>query len=152
MKPPTIYAEWIPVLEKFGRGEQDGDVVAALQAGRLPLFQEVLERFTVRLKDAMDKRYARLVKQFQEQGGVQNPDQVESGLKHLQQGLDFLKQAVTLPALPENMRREFPGEIQRGADRLQQSLEKSALQDPTGQLRHLLQLYPVNRLEANHEQ
>lgn len=84
MKPPTIYAEWIPVLEKFGRGEQDGEVVAALKAGRLPLFQEVLERFTVRLKDAMDKRYARLVKQFQEQGGFQNPDQVESGLKHLQ--------------------------------------------------------------------
>lgn len=32
MKPPVIYAEWIPVLEKFGRGEQDGEVAAAMQA------------------------------------------------------------------------------------------------------------------------
>lgn len=152
MKPPVIYAEWIPLLEKFGRGEQDGDVVAALQAGKLPLFPIVLERFTVRLKDAMDKRYARLVKQFQDQGAFQSPEQVECGLKNLQQGLAYLKQAVTLPALPENLRSRFPGEIQRGADQLQQALEKSALQDATGQLRHLLQLYPVNRLEAKHEQ
>lgn len=152
MKPPVIYAEWIPVLEKFGRGEQEGDVVAAMQAGKLPLFPIVLERFTVRLKDAMDKRYARLVKQFQDQGAFQSPDQVECGLKNLQQGLAYLKHAVTLPALPDTLRSRFPEEIQRGADHLQQSLETSAGQDTTGQLRHLLQLYPVNRLEEHHEQ
>lgn len=81
MKPPVIYAEWIPVLEKFGRGEDEADVVAAMQAGKLPWFPVVLERFTVRLKDAMDARYARLVKQFQDQGAYQSPDQVEYGLK-----------------------------------------------------------------------
>lgn len=152
MKPPVIYAEWIPVLEKFGRGEDEADVVAAMQAGKLPWFPVVLERFTVRLKDAMDARYARLVKQFQDQGAYQSPDQVEYGLKTLQQGLADLKRAVTLPALPDKLRSQFPGEIQRGADHLQQSLENSAAQDATGQLRHLLQLHPVNRLEENHEQ
>lgn len=152
MKPPVIYAEWIPVLEKFGRGEQDGEVAATMQAGRLPLFPVVLERFTVRLKDAMDKRYARLVEQFHEQGAFQNPNQVECSLKNLQQGLAYLKRAVTLPALPDNLRSRFPDEIQRGADHLQQNLENSAVQDTTGQLRHLLQLSPVNRLEEPHEQ
>lgn len=151
MKPLVIYAEWIPVLEKFGRGQQDTEVVAAMQAGKLPLFPVVLERFTVRLKDAMDKRYASLVEQFQSQGAFQSPDQVEYGLKNLQQGLAHLKRAVTLPALPDSLRSRFPGEIQQGADHLQHSLEKSAAQDATGQLRHLLQLHPVNRLEDSHE-
>ena len=65
-----------------------------------------------------------------------------------------LKAAVTLPCLPESLRKQFPSEIQKGADRIQSSLEASAAQDRSGQLQHLLQLYPVNRWEENqnHEQ
>lgn len=57
---------------------------------------------------------------------------------------------MTLPCLPESLRKQFPAEIQKGADRIQSSLEASAAQDRSGQL----QLYPVNRWEKNqnHEQ
>lgn len=61
---------------------------------------------------------------------------------------------MTLPCLPESLRKQFPSEIQKGADRIQSSLEASAAQDRSGQLQHLLQMYPVNRWEENqnHEQ
>ncbi|WP_278721546.1 hypothetical protein [Acidaminococcus fermentans] len=41
---------------------------------------------------------------------------------------------MTLPCLPESLRKQFPSEIQKGADRIQSSLEASAAQDRSGQL------------------
>ena len=70
----------------------------------------------------------------------------------LRDGLGWLKAAVTLPGLPESLRNQFPAEIQKGADRVQTSLEASAAQDHSSVLQHLLQLYPVNRWEEKHEQ
>ena len=59
---------------------------------------------------------------------------------------------MTLPCLPESLRNQFPAEIQKGADRVQASLEASAAQNHSGVLQHFLQLYPVNRWEERHEQ
>ncbi|MGP2528696.1 hypothetical protein ACTUHY_12220 [Acidaminococcus sp. LBK-2] len=152
MKPPEIYGEWIPLLERFAEGKDDREVLPAMQAGKLPCFRIVLERFTARLDAAMEKRFERLVGEFQAQGAMQTPDQAEQMIRGLRDGLGQLKSAVTLPCLPESLRNQFPAEIQKGADRVQASLEASAAQNHSGVLQHFLQLYPVNRWEERHEQ
>lgn len=152
IKPPEIYGEWIPLLKQFAEGKNDREVLPAMQAGKIPCFQVVLERFTARLDEAMEKRFENLVGEFQAQGALHTPDQAERTIRGLRDGLGRLKAAVTLPGLPESLRNQFPAEIQKGADRVQTSLEASAAQDHSSVLQHLLQLYPVNRWEEKHEQ
>lgn len=152
IKPPEIYGEWILLLKQFAEGKNDREVLPAMQAGKIPCFQVVLERFTARLDEAMEKRFENLVGEFQAQGALQTPDQAERTIRGLRDGLGRLKAAVTLPGLPESLRNQFPAEIQKGADRVQTSLEASAAQDHSSVLQHLLQLYPVNRWEEKHEQ
>ena len=98
--------------------------------------------------------YSRLVEEFQARGNPGNPEAAEGMVENLGRGLFQLKQAVTLPGLPESLRDRFPAEIQDGADRIQASLEASARQSHSGELQHILQLHPVNRWEEkqNHEQ
>lgn len=154
IKPPEIYGEWIPLLKEFAEGKNDREVVPAMQAGTIPCFQLVLERFARRLQEALDQRYSRLVEEFQARGNPGSPEAAEGMVENLGRGLFQLKQAVTLPGLPESLRDRFPAEIQDGADRIQDSLEASARQSHSGELQHILQLHPVNRWEEkqNHEQ
>ena len=53
IKPPEIYGEWIPLLKEFAEGKNDREVVPAMQAGTIPCFQLVLERFARRLQGAL---------------------------------------------------------------------------------------------------
>ena len=87
MKPPEIYGEWIPLLERFAEGKDDREVLPAMQAGKLPCFRIVLERFPARLDAAMEKRFERLVGEFQAQGAMQTPDQAEQMIRGLRDGL-----------------------------------------------------------------
>lgn len=124
------------------------------RGGTIPCFQLVLERFARRFQEALDQRYSRLVEDFQAQGNPGSPEAAEEMVVNLGRGLFQLKQAVTLPGLPESLRNQFPAEVQEGADRIQASLEASARQSHSGELQHILQLHPVNRWEEerNHEQ
>lgn len=133
---PGIYAEWIPVLKEFAAGRDDEKTIPAMQQGRLHWCDIVAGRFASRLMAAFNARFDYIGERFRKAQDDGIP--IEQALKQLDRDLDLLFQASQLQCLPEKEKQMLQDELQKTRQDMDDALEESARQDPSGELDVLL--------------
>lgn len=133
---PGIYAEWIPVLKEFAAGRNDEETIPAMQQGRLHWCDIVAGRFASRLMAAFNARFDYIESRFCKAQDDGIP--IEQALKQLDRDLDLLFQASQLQCLPEKEKQMLQDELQKTRQDMDDALEESAQQDPSGELAVLL--------------
>lgn len=133
---PGIYAEWIPVLKEFAAGRDDEETIPAMQQGRLHWCDIVAGRFASRLMAAFNARFDYIESRFCKAQDDGIP--IEQALKQLDRDLDLLFQASQLQCLPEKEKQMLQDELQKTRQDMDEALEESARQDPSGELDVLL--------------
>lgn len=133
---PGIYAEWIPVLKEFAAGRDDEKTIPAMQQGRLHWCDIVAGRFASRLMAAFNARFDYIESRFCKAQDDGIP--IEQALKQLDRDLDLLFQASQLQCLPEKEKQMLQDELQKTRQDMDDALEESARQDPSGELAVLL--------------
>ena len=133
---PGIYAEWIPVLKEFAAGRNDEETIPAMQQGRLHWCDIVAGRFASRLMAAYNARFDYIESRFCKAQDDGIP--IEQALKQLDRDLDLLFQASQLQCLPEKEKQMLQDELKKTRQDMDDALEESARQDPSGELAVLL--------------
>lgn len=150
IQSPRTYAQWADLLEKLKEGDQDTEVIAAMQKGTLQ-WDAIAERFSARLTDALNTRMNKELKKFQTsltRGGPQEQQIVQS-LLNMRRVMSRLGQAANIPAIPEEYRKKYVALVQEQADKIQDSMENSAKSDRTGLLARIIKNNKVNSLQIS---
>lgn len=123
---PAIYAEWVPLLERFRDG--DDSVIELLLGGTLEWTNVVAERWTARVAEAFDVRLKHVATRLQLALDRSRGDafSVSQALLGARRALAPLRAAAAMSCAPESVREHFAGEVARFAARTQESLEASA--------------------------
>lgn len=146
MQAPHTYAEWVKVLDLFRARQDDREVLAAMQQGSLEWQSGVADRFSKRLVDAVNARMNTASDKFQRD--MSNARGVEGAivqaLLSLRKEMALLAQAVDIPSLPEEYRRQYVQLVLDQANHMQDSLEDSAKKDRSGKLSSIVRNHRVN--------
>lgn len=123
---PRSYAEWLPLLDRFGEG--DDTVLPPMSHGTLEWTNVVAERWTRHVVAALNCRLRALSSQLQVGLDRARGDYfaVSRTLLMARRGLSPLRAFASLPALPDAVRTHLAGEIDRWVSGTQQSLERHA--------------------------
>jgi hypothetical protein len=123
---PAIYAEWVPLLERFRDG--DDSVLELLLAGTLEWTNVVAERWTARVAEAFDARLKQVAARLQLALDRSRGDafSVSQALLGARRALAPLHAVAAMSCAPAGVREHFAGEVLRFAARTQESLEASA--------------------------
>lgn len=147
MQIPNTYAEWAKLLEELKKGTDDEAVLMAMRAGTLAWQSGVAERFTKRLTAVVNARMDQAQDQFSRtlQHGTGETSVVQ-GLLDLRRTFSFLKQVMSIPAIPAEYQETYAALVQEQADQIQKSLEDSAKSDHTGKLSGIVKNHRMNVL------
>lgn len=125
MNPPHIYAEWLPLLDRFRDG--DDSVLALMQTGTIEWTNVVAERWTAQVAGALTARVQALGRQLQiGLNRAANPFSISRSIIDARRGLAPLLAMASLPCVPEDVRKYLLSELDRFIQQTQDSLEKSA--------------------------
>ena len=126
-RPPRVYAEWLPLVDRFAAGEDE--VLPVMQAGSLEWTNVVAERFTKRLANALATRLQRIATNLQRalDRAAGDPFDVSHALLGARRALVPLRTVATFSCAPEVVRVMLSGEVTRFATRTQVALEASAV-------------------------
>jgi len=146
MEAPATYAEWNLLLKSLREGGAREDILRALSQGELEWQDGVAQRFAQQLSDTINavinKANDVFSRQMQQPGGE---GAVVQGLLYLRRELRFARELASLPALPEDVRRDYQKLVQEQADRMQHSIEDSARKiDRSGKLASIVRNHKVN--------
>ncbi len=133
---PSIYAEWIPVLEDFAAGRNDQETIPAMQQGRLHWCDITAQRFFRRLTAAFNSRFDYIRSRFD--NAQQNGIAVEQAVKQLDRDLEKLFQGSCMQCLPQKEMETLQTELKKTRQAIEEALAKSAQQDASGELALLL--------------
>jgi hypothetical protein len=125
MSTPRIYAEWLPLLDRFRNG--DDSVLPVMQGGTIEWTNIVAERWTAQVAAALTARVQVLGQQLQT--GLNRATSafaVSRSIIDARRGLGPLKSLASLPCVPEDVRKHLLSELDRFIQQTQESLEKSA--------------------------
>lgn len=146
IQAPHTYADWTKVLDIFKTKQDDTDVLLAMQNGALEWQSGIAERFSKRLVDAVNTRMNGASDKFQRD--MSNAHGAEGAivqaLLSLRKEMLFLIQAVNIPALPEEYRRQYVQLVIDQADNMQNSLEDTARKDRSGKMASIVRNHRVN--------
>jgi hypothetical protein len=123
---PHTYAEWAPLLERFGAG--DDSVLDDMRTGTIEWTSIVAERWTSRLSDALSARLKQISKQLQLALDRAAGDTfgISRAMLGARRALTPLHAVTSLPCLPENVRAHLTEELRRFVTETQTSLETGA--------------------------
>jgi hypothetical protein len=123
--PPTIYAAWQDLLDRFRAG--DDGVIGALESGRIEWSPGVAERWTSRMNEVLGDRLRALSAQLQKDLNRARADRhaIESALVRAGRGLAPLARFCRLPCAPAEVRSHLLGELERWARQTRGSLESN---------------------------
>ena len=146
MQAPHTYAEWVKVLDLFRARQDDREVLAAMQQGSLEWQSGVADRFSKRLVDAVNARMNTASDKFQrDMSNARGAEgAIVQALLSLRKEMALLAQAVVIPSLPEEYRRQYVQLVLDQANHMQDSLEDSAKKDRSGKLSSIVRNHRVN--------
>lgn len=146
MQAPHTYAEWVKVLDLFRARQDDREVLAAMQQGSLEWQSGVADRFSKRLVDAVNARMNTASDKFQRDMSNARGTEgaIVQALLSLRKEMALLAQAVDIPSLPEEYRRQYVQLVLDQANHMQDSLEDSAKKDRSGKLSSIVRNHRVN--------
>lgn len=143
---PHIYSEWADILEVFKSKTCDEDVLQAMRQGTIEWQSGVAERFARKLIDAVNYRMNNASDRFQTEMGRAKGEEraIVQALLALRKEMRFLSQAIDIPVIPENDRRQYCQLVINQADSMQKALEDSAKKDRSGKLASIVRNNKVN--------
>jgi hypothetical protein len=143
---PRTYSEWVTVLDQLKAKSNDTEILQAMQQGTIEWQSGVAERFAKKLVDAINYRMNAASDKFQKDMGyaMGQEGKLVQALISLRKEMQFLSQAINLPALPDKDRNEYYQLVKQQADSMQQSLEESAKKDRTGKLASIIRNQKIN--------
>ena len=120
--PPSIYAEWLVLFDRFRAG--DDEALPLLEAGRLELVPGVTERWTrhatevlrARLRAFADRLWSGLYREG-------DPWACEIFLLKARRDLSPLARFCALPAFPAELREHLHGELDLQVGKIREALE-----------------------------
>lgn len=126
MSGPQAYAEWLPLLDRFRSG--DDAALALMQCGSIEWTNVVAERWTRHVADALNARLHALSKHLQTGLDRARGDHfaISNALLLARRGLAPLRDFVSLPAIPVDVRTHLLSELNRWTAETQRSLERHA--------------------------
>jgi hypothetical protein len=147
--PPRTYAEWVSVLEIFKNKTDDENILRVMQKGTVEWQSGVAERFSRKLFESVNYRLNGATDKFQKEMNRANGQErnIIQALLSLRKELNFLAEAIALPAVPEDDRHRYRQLVVSQADSIQRSLEDSAKRDRTGKLSSIVRNHKVNEFQ-----
>jgi hypothetical protein len=144
--PPTTYAEWVELLDKLKNKTNDSDVLSALKQGTIAWQTGVAERFAQKLVDTINARMNAATDKFKKDlsRGHGQEGAIVQALLALRKEMEFLADATNLPAIPEKDRALYCALVRGHANKMQKSLEDSALKDRSGKMSSIVRNHKVN--------
>ena len=144
--PPTTYAEWVKVLDMLERKENDEAVVEAMKTGTLEFQSGVAERFMKKLIDVMNHRMNTANDKFQTELNRSRGEEraIVQALLTMRKELAFIYNAIDLPVIPEEYRKQYVQMVKDRADEIQKALEDSSKNDRTGKMERMVRNNKVN--------
>lgn len=146
IKKPTTYSEWANVLEILKSKKDDAAVLSAMKQGTIEWQSGVAERFSRKLIDVVNFRLNSATDKFQKEMNRSNGQErvIVQSLLALRRELNFLVQAINLPAIPEKDRQQYCQLVISQAESIQKCLEDSAKKDRSGKLSSIVRNNKVN--------
>lgn len=140
LKIPTTYKEWSDILEQFATGENDQDVVERMKTGSLSWQSGVAERFITKFSTVINLRLDQATKTFQKRMTQANGAEsiIVQALLQLRKEMILLEDAVSINALPADMRKTFVKLIQDQRTSIQDTLIDSAKSERSGKLMSII--------------
>lgn len=148
IKTPSVYSEWVEVLDMLKAKTDDAAVLQALQQGTIEWQSGVAERFTKKLTDTINARMNAATDKFQRDlnNAQGHEGLIVQALLALRKEMSFLSKSINLPAIPEKERTQYYQLVLKHADSIQASLEDSAKKERTGKLASIVRNHKVNTL------
>ena len=146
INPPSVYYEWVELLDMLKGKTDDSAVLNALQKGTVEWVPGVSERLTRKFTDAINSRIKAASESFIYE--INNNYGQEASVIHavltLRKEMDFLSQAVSLPVIPENERVQYYSLVRKQADYMQTLFEESAKADRSGKMASIARNNRIN--------
>ncbi len=146
MPTPHTYSEWTKILDIFKAKEDDTGILSVMKEGTLEWQSGVAERFSKRLVDAVNTRMNAASDKFQRDMNYARGAEgaIVQALLALRKELAFLVQAMDIPALPEEYRKQCIQLVSDQAKNVQISLEDSARKDRSGKMSSIVRNHRVD--------
>lgn len=146
MPIPHTYSEWTKILDIFKAKEDDTGILSVMKEGTLEWQSGVAERFSKRLVDAVNTRMNAASDKFQRDMNYARGAEgaIVQALLALRKELAFLVQAMDIPALPEEYRKQYIQLVSDQAKNVQISLEDSAKKDRSGKMSSIVRNHRVD--------
>ncbi len=146
MPTPHTYSEWTKVLDIFKAKEDDTGILSVMKEGTLEWQSGVAERFSKRLVEAVNTRMNAASDKFQRDMNYARGEEgaIVQALLALRKELAFLVQAMDIPALPEEYRKQYIQLVSDQAKNVQISLEDSARKDRSGKMSSIVRNHRVD--------
>ena len=142
MKTPEIYAEWCEIFDKIEQweiGQQNADIVNAMEQGSIRWVSGVAERVTQRLLNLINRRLTKLQNFFNRRLSMAHSNfEIEQLLIMFRKELLLIKKLESLKMLPESLRNSLTSDLLSYAKKTQQTLEDNSRKDLTGMFKRLL--------------
>jgi len=153
IKSPKIYSEWVETLDMLKAKTDDDAVLRALHEGTIEWQSGVAERFSKKLTDTINARMDAAADKFKrDQNNARGHEgHIVQALLALRKEMNFLYQAVNLPAIPEKDRSKYLQLVQKQADNMQSSLEDSAKKDRSGKMASIVRNHKMNAFGGKDE-
>ncbi len=136
---PRTYSEWSACLDVLEAGLDDAATIAVMRQGTLDWTGGVAEMFSRRIAGTLDVKLQRCADQMARQLGAGGDEvTIVRAMTNTRTILRNLHEMATLPVFPAVLSEHLSSELQRYAQRTQQSLEDSAKSDRTGRLSGLI--------------
>jgi len=128
MKPPSTYAEWLRLLDRFRSG--DDSTIELIEKGSIEWTNVVAERWTHQVGEALGARLQALSKKLQAGLDRARGDYfaISDALLAARRSIAPLRAFVASPSFPEMVRDHLASELERWISETQKSLEKSAME------------------------
>ena len=143
---PTIYAEWVTVLNELAEGTNDQAVLENIQQGIFLADGQALLRLVKRFAKAIDTRINRQKTRWSNMSYIKSELDLERELYTIRREFIFLLKVVNIPALTDEYKEELTKIIKEYADETQNSLVNGHITG-IGRVEYIIRTNPVNRFD-----
>lgn len=153
MAGPTTYADWVAMLDRFGKG--DDTLLEQMSAGSFSLDAGTAQRFYTRVEEAYKKRKQCWLERFQRSfqiSAVKTDEEFEAVLRDGKQNLFPLVRFVAVKAFPEDLAKTLREDLVAFVTEIRESMKAKASKSGTGKDKLILILSKFVLPELNPEQ
>ncbi|MCS7459626.1 hypothetical protein N0M98_05680 [Paenibacillus doosanensis] len=153
---PATYADWVRCFDALQEGGQDDEVLLSMERGAIEWTGGVADKITRRMYEVLELRLQQVSRQMTaELSRARAADtDVVTALLNARRRFAVVKRFASIAAFPEPVRKTMTDIVAAYVRDTQSSLEDSAKNDRTGQLRMVIKnnsLLRYEELQVKHD-